>query len=83
MAVALRAERRVERRPQIDSELADHAAACCCPSCPASFNLHGDQFGPMAIRDQAGAPVEPACVGWGLERGLAAIVARWGADPAL
>ncbi len=49
----------------------------------ASFNLHGNQFtAPMAIHDGAGAPVETACVGWGLERWLAAIVARWGADPA-
>ena len=47
----------------------------------ASFNLHGAVFAaPMDIR--AGAAVaETACAGWGIERWMAAVVARWGPDP--
>ncbi len=49
----------------------------------SSFNLHGSHFtAPMEITDRAGALLETACVGWGIERWMAAIVARWGADPA-
>jgi hypothetical protein len=49
----------------------------------ASFNLHGTHFTePMQITGPGGAPFETACVGWGLERWMAAVVARWGADPA-
>jgi seryl-tRNA synthetase len=48
----------------------------------ASFNLHGGVFaGPMSIACGE-VPAETACVGWGLERWMAAVVARWGADPA-
>lgn len=55
----------------------------------ASFNLHAQHFtAPMDIRgaaatdDAAGAGLlETACVGWGLERWMAAFVARWGAEP--
>ncbi len=48
----------------------------------ASFNLHGDHFtGPMQISGPGGLPLDTACIGWGLERWMAAIVARWGADP--
>jgi hypothetical protein len=47
----------------------------------ASFNLCGRCFsGPMHIhadRDLA----DTGCVGWGLERWMAAVVARWGGDP--
>ena len=49
----------------------------------ASFNLHGRHFTePMDIRC-AGAetPCETACIAFGLERWMAAFVARWGADP--
>lgn len=49
----------------------------------ASFNLHGSLFAaPMGIRDAHQAPAETACAGWGIERWMAAVVARWGADPA-
>lgn len=48
----------------------------------ASFNLHGQHFTEaMRITDPTGALVETACVGWGLERWMAAIVARHGAEP--
>jgi seryl-tRNA synthetase len=48
----------------------------------ASFNLHGSHFTePMDIRDADGALLETACVGWGIERWMAAIVARRGPDP--
>ncbi|MBK9035574.1 MAG: hypothetical protein IPL61_30675 [Myxococcales bacterium] len=47
----------------------------------ASFNLHGGVFAtPMDIRGDADA-TETACVGWGLERWMAAVVARWGGTP--
>jgi hypothetical protein len=47
-----------------------------------SFNLHRDHFtAPMRIAGSDGGPLETACVGWGLERWIAAIVARWGASP--
>jgi hypothetical protein len=36
----------------------------------------------MDIRGGDGEPVDTACVGFGLERWMAAFVARWGADPA-
>ena len=58
----------------------------------ASFNLHARHFTtPLDIRgvsdgDARGASgpelLETACVGWGLERWMAAFVARWGAEPA-
>jgi seryl-tRNA synthetase len=49
----------------------------------ASFNLHGKHFSePMAITEANGGEAETACVGWGLERWMAAFVARWSADPA-
>lgn len=48
-----------------------------------SFNLHGLLFAtPMGIRAGGDAVAETACVAWGLERWMAAVVARWGADPA-
>ena len=48
----------------------------------ASFNLHGTHFTePMAIVDEHGQRLETACVGWGIERWMAAVVARWGAEP--
>ncbi len=51
----------------------------------ASFNLHADHFtAPLDIRGAEPAPalLQTACVGWGLERWMAAFVARWGAEPA-
>jgi seryl-tRNA synthetase len=49
----------------------------------ASFNLHGRHFTePMAIANAEGTLAETACIAWGIERWMAAIVARWGADPA-
>jgi seryl-tRNA synthetase len=51
----------------------------------SSFNLHGTHFAvPMTISVQAGDSshaAETACVGFGLERWMAAIVARWGPHP--
>jgi seryl-tRNA synthetase len=48
----------------------------------ASFNLHGSHFAePMDLRDRRGELIDTACVGWGLERWMAAVVARWGAEP--
>lgn len=48
----------------------------------ASFNLHGTHFtGPMDIRGPGGELHETACVGWGIERWMAAIVARRGPEP--
>lgn len=50
----------------------------------ASFNLHGRHFtAPLDIRAAGDVPplLETACVGWGLERWMAAFVARWGAEP--
>jgi seryl-tRNA synthetase len=48
----------------------------------ASFNLHGGCFAtPMDIR-RGDDLAETACVGWGLERWMAAVVTRWGGDPA-
>ena len=47
-----------------------------------SFNLHGEHFTePMQIRAAGGAPAETACIGFGLARWMAAIVARWGGLP--
>ena len=44
-----------------------------------SFNLHGTHFtSRMAIGDLV---TETACIGFGLERWMAAIVARWGGSP--
>ncbi len=49
----------------------------------ASFNLHGSVFAePMGISDADGMLAETACAGWGIERWMAAVVARWGAEPA-
>jgi seryl-tRNA synthetase len=49
----------------------------------ASFNLHGSHFTEaMDIRGPGGELYETACVGWGIERWMAAVVARRGADPA-
>lgn len=46
-----------------------------------SFNLHGRQFTePMRIADGQGEPLETACIGWGLERWMAAVISRHGAD---
>ncbi|MBL0217154.1 MAG: hypothetical protein IPQ07_25175 [Myxococcales bacterium] len=46
-----------------------------------SFNLHGTHFtSRMAIGDGV---TETACIGFGLERWMAAIVARWGGSPAI
>jgi hypothetical protein len=48
----------------------------------SSFNLHGTHFTePMQITSAGGTLLETACVGWGLERWMGAIVARWGVDP--
>jgi seryl-tRNA synthetase len=48
----------------------------------ASFNLHGTHFTePMDIRAPGGELLETACVGWGIERWMAALVARRGPDP--
>jgi len=48
----------------------------------ASFNLHGTHFSePMDIRGPGGELLETACVGWGIERWMAALVARRGPEP--
>lgn len=51
----------------------------------SSFNLHGTHFAvPMSLSVQVGDAshlAETACVGYGLERWMAAIVARWGPHP--
>lgn len=49
----------------------------------ASFNLHAQHFTePLDIREpQQDTLLETACVGWGLERWMAAFVVRWGAEP--
>ena len=50
----------------------------------ASFNLSGKHFTePMQIRGEAdaGALLDTACVAFGLERWMAAFIARWGSDP--
>jgi seryl-tRNA synthetase len=48
----------------------------------ASFNFHGRHFTePMAIASATGEPVETACAGWGIERWMAAVIARHGAAP--
>ncbi|MBI5195504.1 MAG: hypothetical protein HZA10_04185 [Nitrospirae bacterium] len=49
----------------------------------ASFNLHSKHFTePMNIYNKDGNVVETACVGWGIERWMAAFVARWSENPA-
>ncbi|MBI5056270.1 MAG: hypothetical protein HZB61_06635 [Nitrospirae bacterium] len=49
----------------------------------ASFNLHDKHFTqPMEIYDTNERVLETACVGWGIERWMAAFVARWSDDPA-
>lgn len=58
-------------------DLGDGAATAA-----ASFNLHGSHFTePMDIRGPGGQLLETACVGWGIERWMAALVARRGAEP--
>jgi len=58
-------------------DLGDGAATAA-----ASFNLHGTHFTePMDIRGRHGELLETACVGWGIERWMAAVVARSGPDP--
>ena len=48
----------------------------------ASFNLHGNHFTqPMDITNPDGGAVETACIAFGVERWMAAIVARWGGLP--
>lgn len=48
-----------------------------------SFNIHGKHFTrPMEIRDANGEILETACVAYGIERWMAAFVARWSEDPA-
>ena len=48
-----------------------------------SFNLHGRQFTePMQITDGEGEVLETACIGWGLERWMAAVISRHGSDAA-
>lgn len=55
----------------------DERRACAA----ASLNLHGTHFTtPMNITAPGGALLETACVGIGVERWMAAIVARWGAS---
>lgn len=57
--------------------LDDHRACAA-----ASLNLHGTHFtAPMQIKAPGGALLETACIGVGVERWVAAIVARWGASP--
>ena len=49
----------------------------------ASFNTCDRHFSqPMDIRGPDGEPASTACIAFGLERWMAAFVARWGADPA-
>jgi len=58
-------------------DLGDGAATAA-----ASFNLHGTHFTePMDIRGPGGELLETACVGWGIERWMAALVARRGPEP--
>ena len=46
-----------------------------------SFNLHGQHFTePMQITNERGDLVDTACIAFGIERWMAAVVARWGAD---
>ena len=48
-----------------------------------SFNLHGRQFTePMQITSGQGEVLETACIGWGLERWMAAVISRHGSDAA-
>lgn len=50
----------------------------------ASFNLHGDHFtAPMDIADTTATRLETACIAFGIERWMAAVVARWGGLPRL
>ncbi len=57
--------------------LGDAASTAAC-----SFNLHGTHFTePMQITGSGERAIETACIGWGIERWMAAIVARWGAAP--
>ncbi len=48
-----------------------------------SFNIHGKHFTrPMEIHNVSGEVLETACAAWGIERWMAAFVARWSEDPA-
>jgi len=48
-----------------------------------SFNIHGKHFTqPMEIQDTKGNILETACVAYGIERWMAAFVARWSEDVA-
>jgi hypothetical protein len=47
-----------------------------------SFNIHGKHFTrPMEIQDMNGEILETACAAYGIERWMAAFVARWSEDP--
>lgn len=47
-----------------------------------SFNIHGKHFTrPMKIYNAKGEMLETACCGYGIERWMAAFVARWSEDP--
>lgn len=47
----------------------------------ASRNLHHDHFGRAFAMERDGRPVHTACVAFGVERWLAALVRRFGPDP--
>ncbi|MDO8281294.1 MAG: hypothetical protein Q7U10_01500 [Thermodesulfovibrionia bacterium] len=48
-----------------------------------SFNIHGKHFTtPMKIYDKDGVELETSCLAYGIERWMAAFIARWGEDPA-
>ena len=48
-----------------------------------SFNLHGRHFTePMQIADGQGEVLETACIAWGVERWMAAVISRHGPDAA-
>jgi hypothetical protein len=65
---------KIELKLRLDDDLVTAAA---------SFNRHGQHFSePLDVRFAGdGALVESTCAGFGLERWMAAFVARWGAEP--
>jgi seryl-tRNA synthetase len=73
-AFQLMGSTKIELRVHIDEGVGTAAS---------SFNRHGKHFSdPMDMRPADGdEPVDTACAGFGLERWMAAFIARWGADP--
>ena len=53
------------------------------PTAVASFNAHGDHFAtPFGVTACDGSPVHTACLGFGLERWVLALLFTHGTDPA-